>query len=96
MTRIVWIILGVLLVANCSVFGYFFSQTYSEYENFRSRENMQSMALEQAKKELSAKQVYHRRLYNDPEFLERVVRERLNYSRENERVFIFPDVEESF
>tara|TARA_A100001037_G_C14937283_1_gene538871 strand:- start:431 stop:712 length:282 start_codon:yes stop_codon:yes gene_type:complete len=91
MTRIIWIVLGVLLVADCAVFGYFFSQTYSEYENFRSREQTQSLELEQAQNELSAKQVYHRRLYNDPEFLERVVRERLNYSRTNERVFIFPD-----
>jgi len=91
MTRIIWIVLGVLLVADCVVFGYFFSQTYSEYENFSSREQTQSLELEQAQNELSAKQVYHRRLYNDPEFLERVVRERLNYSRSNERVFIFPD-----
>lgn len=93
MTKAVWIVLGVLLVADCAVFGYFFSQTHSEYENFRNREQTQLLELEQAKNELSAKQVYHRRLYNDPEFLERVVRERLNYSRSNERVFMFPDGE---
>jgi cell division protein FtsB len=91
MTKIIWIVLGILLVADCAVFGYFFSQTYSEYENFRNREQAQTAELEQSKQELTGKQVYHRRLYNDPEFLERVVRERLNYSRANERVFIFPE-----
>ena len=61
MTKAGWFVLGVLLVADCAVFGYFFSQTHSEYENFRNREQTQSLELEQAKNELSAKQVYHRR-----------------------------------
>tara|TARA_Y100000588_G_C13950234_1_gene793989 strand:+ start:360 stop:650 length:291 start_codon:yes stop_codon:yes gene_type:complete len=91
MTRIIWIALGILLVADCTVFGYFFSQTYSEYERFRSREQTQDSDLKRAEQELAAKQLYHRRLYNDPHFLERVVRERLNYSRANERIFIFPE-----
>ena len=86
MTKVIWIVLGVLLVADCAVFGYFFSQTYSEYENFRNRERVQTAELEQSKQKLAGKQVYHRRLYNDPEFLER-----LNSSRANERVFIFPE-----
>jgi len=91
MSRVIWIILGVLLVADCAVFGYFFKQTQEEYETFQYREAKHANDLEDAKKELKSKQLYHRRLYNDQEFLERVVRERLNYSRENERIFIFPE-----
>jgi cell division protein FtsB len=90
MSKVIWIILGVLLVADCAVFGYFFKQTQDEYENFQYRESKHARELEASKQELKSKQLYHRRLYNDQEFLERVVRERLNYSRENERIFIFP------
>lgn len=91
MTKVIWIVLGCLLVVDCGVFGHFYKKTHEEYETFFHRENKQAEELEQAKHELKSKQLYHRRLYNDPEFLERVVRERLNYSRENERIFIFPD-----
>lgn len=91
MKKVIWTVLGLLLAVDCAVFGYFFTQTREEYETFQHRENKHEQELEQAKHELKSKQLYHRRLYNDPEFLERVVRERLNYSRENERIFIFPD-----
>ncbi len=91
MNKIIWSTLGFLLLVDCAVFGYFFHQTSEEHETFQHRENQHAQELAEAKKELKSKQLYHRRLYNDPEFLERVVRERLNYSRENERIFIFPD-----
>ena len=91
MNKVIWTVLGCLLVLDCAVFGYFFKQTSEEYETFQHRESQHAGELEQTKQELKSKQLYHRRLYNDPEFLERVVRERLNYSRENERIFIFPD-----
>ena len=44
-----------------------------------------------ARKEFAQKEAYMTRLIDDPEFLERVVRERLGYARPDELLFRFSD-----
>ena len=66
-------------------------QTYREYQNFRAREVRIEAKLTQARKEFQQKETYLARLLEDPEFLKRVVRERLGYSRPDELLFRFSD-----
>ncbi len=84
-----------MLVGMLVVLVIFFSslilQTYREYKNFRAREIRIEAKLTQARKEFEQKEAYLARLLEDPEFLERVVRERLGYSRPDELLFRFSD-----
>lgn len=79
--------LGVLVV----FFGGLLLKTHREFQNFNARQDRIESKLIQARKELEQKEAYLSRLLNDPEFLERVVRERLGYSRPDELLFRFSD-----
>ena len=84
------IMVGVLVVL--AVFlGSLMVQAYREYQNFKSRELRIEAKLTQARKEFEHKEAYLARLLDDPEFLERVVRERLGYARPDEVLFRFSD-----
>ncbi len=87
---ILLMMLGVLL-ALIVFFSSLMIQTYREYKNFRVRELRIEAKLTQARKEFVQKEMYLARLLEDPEFLERVVRERLGYARPDELLFRFSD-----
>ena len=72
-------------------FGGLVLKTHREYQNFKARENRIEAKLIQARKEFAQKEAYMTRLFDDPEFLERVVRERLGYARPDELLFRFSD-----
>ena len=72
-------------------FGSLVLKTHREYQNFKERENRIEAKLIQARKEFAQKEAYLSRLLDDPEFLERVVRERLGYARPDELLFRFSD-----
>jgi len=80
-----------MLCAVVVFFGGLVLKTHREYQNFQARENRIEAKLIQARKEFAQKEVYMARLVNDPEFLERVVRERLGYARPDELLFRFSD-----
>lgn len=84
----------VTLIGTLLVLVVFFSglilQTYREYKNFRARELKIEEKLAQARKELEYKEMYLS-LMEDPDFLERVARERLGYARPDELLFRFSD-----
>ena len=65
-------------------------QTHREYKNFKARELRIEEKLIQARKELEYKEMYLS-LLDDPDFLERVARERLGYARPDELLFRFSD-----
>ena len=65
-------------------------QTYREYKNFKANELRIEEKLIQARKELEYKEMYLS-LLEDPDFLERVARERLGYARPDELLFRFSD-----
>lgn len=79
--------LGVLVV----FFGGLLLKTHREFENFKERQDRIESKLIQARKEFQQKEAYLSRLLEDPEFLERVVRERLGYSRPDELLFRFSE-----
>jgi cell division protein FtsB len=72
-------------------FGSLVLKTHREYQNFKERENRIEAKLIQARKEFAQKEAYLSQLLDDPEFLERVVRERLGYARPDELLFRFSD-----
>ena len=87
---ILLMLLGILIVLTI-FFSSLILQTYREYKNFRASEVRIEAKLTQARKEFEQKEAYMARLLEDPEFLERVVRERLGYSRPDELLFRFSD-----
>ncbi|MEM9227811.1 MAG: septum formation initiator family protein, partial [Verrucomicrobiota bacterium] len=60
-----------------------------EYQAFESREEALQARVDAASQGRDAKQAYLKKLMSDPEFFERVTRERLGYSREDERIIRF-------
>ena len=66
-------------------------QTYREYQNFKLREQRVERKLQQAQEKFRQKEAYIARLLDDPEFLERVARERLGYSKPDELLFRFEE-----
>jgi cell division protein FtsB len=89
--RVILLMLLGMLVVLVIFFSSLILQTYREYKNFRAREIRIEAKLTQARKEFEQKEAYLARLLEDPEFLERVVRERLGYSRPDELLFRFAD-----
>ena len=78
-----------ILCAMVIFFGGVILKTHREYKNFKMREARVAEKLTQARKESEQKEAYIARLLNDEDFLERVVRERLGYSRPDELLFRF-------
>ncbi|TVP81338.1 MAG: hypothetical protein EA353_01680 [Puniceicoccaceae bacterium] len=72
-------------------FGGLVLKTNRQFQNFKERENRIEARLIQARKEFAQKEAYLARFLEDPEFLERVVRERLGYARPDELLFRFSD-----
>jgi len=89
--RVILLMLLGMLVVLVIFFSSLILQTYREYKNFRVREVRIEAKLTQARKEFEQKEAYLARLLEDPEFMERVVRERLGYSRPDELLFRFSD-----
>ena len=87
---LVLMLIGMLCVL-VVFFGSLVLKTHREYQNFKYRENRIEVKLIQARKEFAHKEAYLSRLLDDPDFLERVVRERLGYARPDELLFRFSD-----
>lgn len=79
--------LGVLLM----FFGGLLLKTHREFRNFKARQDRIEAKFIQARKEFEQKEAYIAQMVEDPEFLERVARERLGYSRPDELLFRFSD-----
>ncbi len=78
------------LVATVAVFAVFFvQQTYRELANLQQRQDHYARQLERAEEELAYRENYHRHLLENPEFVERVVRQKLGYARPGELLFRF-------
>ena len=88
--QIILIILIGILIGLIVFFLSLILQTYREYKNFKASEIKIEEKLIQARKEFDYKEIYLE-LLEDPEFLERVARERLGYARPDELLFRFSD-----
>ncbi|MFP4165729.1 MAG: FtsB family cell division protein [Opitutales bacterium] len=89
--RVLVFLLCVVFCAVLVAFGSLVVGKYRVYKNHREQENRTEARLAQARKAFEQKDVYVHRLLEEPDFLERVVRERLGYARPDEIVFRFPE-----
>lgn len=89
--RVLLLMLVGMLMAMVVFFSSLLLKTHREFENFKSRQDRIETRLIQARNEFERKEAYLTRLLEDPEFLERVARERLGYSRPDELLFRFSD-----
>ena len=62
-------------------------QSVLKYENFKLREAQYEKRLLLARKEFKAKEDYVNRMLNNPESIERLIREKLGYTRPDEMIF---------
>ncbi len=65
--------------------------TQREYQAFRERHADAELRLQVLRAERDKREAYLRAFLNDPEFVERVVRERLGYVEPGEVLFRFED-----
>ncbi len=84
-------VLSILLVSVVFSFVMVLLSTYREYHGFREREEAIVERLEALRRERDHKEEYLRLVLEDPEFLERVVRERLGYAGPDETIFLFEE-----
>lgn len=82
--------IGLLCVLGVS-FGTVLVQSWREYNHFKMRETVSRQELVEALETAELKEEYLNRLLDteDPEFLERIARQRLGYSRADEIIFRF-------
>ena len=66
-------------------------KTRRELQNFKNRQDKIEKQLVEAKEEFERKEAYHMELLKGGEFLQRVARERLGYSRPDELIFRFTE-----
>ncbi len=83
-----YVYLGVFAVLSV-FFCIFLQQTYREYTTLKHRQEQYTRQLERAEEELAYKKHYYDNLLNNPEFVERVVRQKLGYARPDEKLFRF-------
>ena len=87
--RILFLMLSVFFLTLTIFFSSLLVKTNREYQHFQQRLARTEAKLNQAQKEFQQKEIYMSQLLEDPEFLERVVRDRLSYSRPDEVIFKF-------
>lgn len=89
--RVVVSMLGIAFLGVVVLFGILLSDTWREYSAFEAREAAYRDRLAAINQERAGRETYLRKLLDDASFRDRVVRERLGYSREDEIIFKFED-----
>lgn len=84
-------VLAILLLGVCASFGVVLFQTHRELEVLQEREMRNRQELAEKNAAYQDRHAYLKKMLSDNHFFEKVVRERLGYSRENEIIFRFPE-----
>lgn len=84
-------LISLILIVSVVVFAALLQQTHRELRGFQERETAMQKRLDELESQHRAKKTYLATLENNPEFLERVVRERLGYSRADDLIYRFPE-----
>jgi cell division protein DivIC len=87
--RLLNLLFLVCLLVVGSFAGTFAYQRYEKLVAARSTEAETARQLEQLEEKTRAKRTELARLQHDPEYVEKVIRQKLNYAKENEVVFKF-------
>jgi len=82
-------LLSAVLVLVIAVMGTSLLRTYREYSAFKHKETELAIQLESKRAELRERQEYLRMVLDDPDFIDRVVREKLGFTKPNEKVYRF-------
>lgn len=88
------LILSTLILVLIGLSTYLFMELMStrrEYQAFKERHMEAQHRLQVLREERDQREAYLRAFLNDPEFVERVVRERLGYVQPGEILFRFED-----
>lgn len=83
-----------LFAAAGVVFSVLLGKTYREYANIKSREAHYEQTVSKREAQLKEKEETLHRLRHDPDFIDRVIRQRLGYAKPGELVFRFEKTEE--
>ncbi len=84
-------LLGLVLLGMTAIIAYVGLDEWRRYAAFENRETISRQQLANMRAEHNQQSAYLEKLLSDPEFFERVVRERLGYSREGETVIRFKE-----
>ena len=84
-------VLATVLLGICVSFGVILFQTNRELEVLEAKQAEYRQALVEKNSVYQARHAYLKKMLTDVDFFEKVVRERLGYSRENEIIFRFPE-----
>lgn len=82
-------LLAIALFGVAGVLAFIGADVWRQQDAYAVREQLYMEELSSLKREFEADSAYLHKILNDEEFFENVVRERLGYSREGERVIIF-------
>ncbi len=94
LAQIILGLLSALLVLVVLSFSALFLQSYREYEYFKSKELELEKQLSHLKEKISQKEKYLDLVLHEPDFLERVVRQKLGYARPEETIYRFEKEDE--
>ena len=84
-------IYGALFVVVTVWAGGFFLQMHRDYLTFKTQETANQRRLTEAQSRLASQEKYLNQLQNDPVLIERIIRQKLGYAREQEFVFRFDE-----
>jgi cell division protein DivIC len=79
----------IVFIGLCAASALFFARTYQEFSILRAQEADNVRRLVEAERRLQDQQLVLERLRGDPAFVERMIRERLGYAKNDELVFRF-------
>ena len=84
-------IYGALFVAVTVWAGGFFVQMHRDYTALKAQETASQRRLVEAEAKLHAQEKYLDQLRHDPVLIERIIRQKLGYAKEQEFIFRFED-----
>lgn len=84
-------IYGALFVGVCAWAGVFFVQMHRDYTALKAQETTNQRRLAAAQTRLETQLQYLDQLRHDPVLVERIVRQKLGYAKEQEFVFRFDE-----
>lgn len=89
LSRILLLAYAVVFLSLSVFAGVFFYRTYGEFLNLKAQEVENRRRLAETELRLLEQRDVLDRLKNDPDFIERMIRDRLGYARSDEVVFRF-------
>ena len=88
--RLIFILYTVVLAGFCAAAGAVLLDARAQYRQLKQVEAANRLKLREAEARLQEQEIMLQRLKTDPEYVERVIRQRLKYAKPGETIFRFP------